>query len=243
MKNTITVIYITIISILIVTVFFTIAELNLVTKTAFTNHLEQSVVMTASYLILCKLIVQMAITYLLGNILYNKMKSTYKIVDTKRGTWQSEVKANTQSIKKTIQDDISSVVEGVKRNIILEPIISNEDFDRVDRRYLTEEEILSGLENECTTAEREDQSVMKSIIDEPINYETLNYPMKLHRLLYNVENDCHTFTSKEREENREWELVGVVNRADNVLTGKRNSNMIGTKDKRYYFDDVLNILG
>lgn len=81
MKNIITIVYTTIISILILSVFFTIAELTIVAKTEFSNQLQQTVVMNASYLISCKLILQILITSVLGNMLYHKIG--YNIISKK----------------------------------------------------------------------------------------------------------------------------------------------------------------
>lgn len=77
MKNSITIIYTTILSILFITVLFTIAELNIIVKTEFSNQLQQSVIMSASYLIICKLIIQMVITYIIGTILYRRIKDNH----------------------------------------------------------------------------------------------------------------------------------------------------------------------
>jgi hypothetical protein len=69
MKNILNIALSTIFSLLFITVVFTIAELNIVAKSGYTNQLQQSVVMSASYLIVCKLIIQIVLTYCTGNIL------------------------------------------------------------------------------------------------------------------------------------------------------------------------------
>ncbi len=74
MKNILTVVFTTIFSILFITVMYTIAELNIVAKTEFTNQLQQSVIINASYFITCKLIVQIVLTYLFGHLLYHKVQ-------------------------------------------------------------------------------------------------------------------------------------------------------------------------
>ncbi len=230
MKNTTTIIYATIISILLVTVFFTIAELNIVAKSEYTNHLEQTVVMTASYLIICKLLIQIAITYILGNMLYNMLyNKIYKSKEVGVARIKSTTVDTTQ-LDKTLErldkydkDRKEAILQPTQEyrspvyrpEMKIEPIISNDDFDKIEK------------------------ALMESIIDEPINYKTLNYPMKLSKLLCGISMGNHTFSDKEIRDNKEYKLVGSSASKIENLKGIVKTERIYIGDMTYYFDVVV----
>jgi hypothetical protein len=123
MKNNTQLIYLTIFLILFVTCIFNIAELNLIAKSDYTNHLEQSVVMNASYLLLCKLIIQSVITYVVGNILYHKVKDSILERDLQKSMDNISVdKVKNRVISQLFKDEV----------INTEPDISTLQFDPID---------------------------------------------------------------------------------------------------------------
>jgi len=139
MKNTIIIIYTTIISILFITVLFTIAELNIIAKTEFTNHLEQSVIMTASYLIICKLLIQMAITYIAGNMLYRKIKYIH------------DSNINYNSVKESWESAVGVKSETNNTPNIIKPILWEKYPERMKHHIDRQEDIRDWLKQEPLT--------------------------------------------------------------------------------------------
>ncbi len=198
MKNTITTTLIAIFSILFITVLFTIAELNIIAKTEFTNQLQQSVIMSASYLISCKLIIQIAILYIVGNILYHKMKD----VSYKRQSIRDAIHLLNKQAEEALNKRFDNVYKSTmsrspisdianKPEIKLDKVIDNKDF--IDLRRNKVGDVLGKIDNKSNG-------------------------ILLSDLLLGVKKGMYTFKSKQITENKRWKEV-KFNDIPNALEG------------------------
>lgn len=166
MKNITQTIYITIFILLFVTCIFNIAELNIIAKTDYTNHLEQSIVMNASYLLLCKLIIQSVITYVIGNILYHRIKD--KVIEKDLQRSMDNVSTDTTS-----QQHYDSLVKTLDQ-VYGEPDINTLQFDPIDQVDKYDKFGIDYVEN-TMEIKRDSKGYIKSVEKKkPIDFGYIN---------------------------------------------------------------------
>ncbi len=237
MKHIITTIYTTIFSILLVTVFFTIAELTTIAKTEFVNQLQQSVVMNASYLIACKLIIQIVLTYIFGHMIYHKIgydeiSRQLDEVLKKEATVHKVIFKDDIPLSSLAKDRDTNNIEGVANplwskypermmfwrerllNMRDTPMTPDEaikgthmDFDSIPRSHLV------------TTADlvTNDDFVKK---DEKVGTRVEDEGIKLNVLLLMIgDTDRHTFSGRQIEEDKRWvEIAGpMINTYEEII--------------------------
>jgi hypothetical protein len=240
MKNTITIIYTTIFSLLFITVIFTIAELNIIAKTPFDNQLQQSVVMSASYLIICKLIIQIAITYIAGNVLYHKIKDIHSnntnhsktkmawedCVETKsEARYVNEPLIDKEQYLKTKDSIMKGDISGRLEDLTTRPLTPNEAFKStpIDKEVFDKvSELKFDPVDQIDEIDKSNISIEKE--------GTI-----LSDLLLGISKNAHTFTKRQLRDNKRWKLIGYPDAStvdfEVIVINKKNQYYVEVEEK------------
>lgn len=215
MKNILNIALTTIFSLLFITVVFTIAELNIVAKTEFTNQLQQSVVMSASYLMVCKLIIQIVLTYCTGNILYHRIKDAHdKIINHNKARASWENTAGNKPI--TPEEAFSGTITKEDYKFAREVLDDHDVYDKVNTLQFDPIDQIDEIDksNNCIDLRREG--------------------VYLSELLKGVKKTMHTFKPHHIKDNKRWKEVEF----GNTIDVRSDYEVIVKNKKNHYYVEV-----